>query len=166
MEKEMGRNGREGYARRQMAIELDENGNQALHLLVSNDSYCSDAGTEYSAMLENLMSLGPEELHLFRALQIAMTTGIRPAIAPLAIAHPKGVLLDERLEDMKLFVHALGCIAKHGKLDCVEILGAVFFLIRSRPGIISLSGRSEPEANDMRRKSKGTKWWKKLHPFL
>ena len=116
-----------------LASEVDERGNHALHLFLSNESYArggsnaetTTAGDDGDATLlrtaENKIAVAL--LNAYRKaisipdgngdfpLQIAMKAGRRRAVPALLSEYPEAVFSDGSMLDAKLYVQVLGCIS-------------------------------------------------------
>eukprot|EP00571_Detonula_confervacea_P007080 CAMPEP_0172323376 /NCGR_PEP_ID=MMETSP1058-20130122/48558_1 /TAXON_ID=83371 /ORGANISM="Detonula confervacea, Strain CCMP 353" /LENGTH=591 /DNA_ID=CAMNT_0013039353 /DNA_START=23 /DNA_END=1798 /DNA_ORIENTATION=- len=202
-----------------MAAEADENGNHALHLFVSNKSYGNASNSKSSdeappggsrdcamdtntphgntehKIMQVLIDKDPNTVHIPNSngelpLHIAMKSGRRRAVAMLVVEYPEAVLLDDNMDDLKLFMHILGCISVPQKV-CPErngvngnhsnandenqakiqlrCLATMFGLVRARPDIVSLACSSPPKSGSKGGSGCGLlkkKWWKNINPFL
>jgi hypothetical protein len=116
-----------------LASEVDERGNHALHLFLSNESYArggsnaetTTAGDDGDATLlrtaENKIAVAL--LNAYRKaisipdgngdlpLRIAMKAGRRRAVPALLAEYPEAVFSDGSMLDAKLYVQVLGCIS-------------------------------------------------------
>lgn len=123
-----------------LAEEQDEDGNYALHFLLSNESYAADAKVPpqtktddvdannrandpsttqtadiVSQIVLQLTASYPRAVSTPNnngklPLQLAMNHGIRNAISILVKEYPEAVLLDSTLENIKYYVYVLACI--------------------------------------------------------
>jgi hypothetical protein len=141
-----------------MAKEEDNNGNRALHLFVSNESYrnnnehfCFDEriGSEYNLKLKTLRSLvnadptavyHPNNDNIL-PLELAMKAGRRCSIALLLSKYPDAVHRIESFSDVKLFAHLLSCLTDKVVMtnQSKNCLSTMFHLIRARPDVVSLA---------------------------
>ena len=116
-----------------LASEVDERGNHALHLFLSNESYCARGGNAETttagddgdatllrtaenkitgALLDgyrNAISIPNGNGDL--PLRIAMKAGRRQAVPALLAEYPEAVFSDGSMLDIKFYVHVLGCIS-------------------------------------------------------
>jgi len=156
-----------------MASEKDENGNLALHLYASNKSYVVRRLQIIKLILNSYPSaISTTNNNNELPLQIAMRSGQRLAVAGLLLEYPEAVLLDEDMNDNKLFMHALSCISspminmkdlRDGAYE--RQLTTMFKLLTARPDIVSLAGTGAKSEKDRNIQPKKKKWWKNLNPF-
>ena len=105
-------------------------------------------------------------------LQTAMRAGRRAAVAGILLEYPEAVLLDEDMNDNKLYMYALSCISspmiytkdlRDGADE--RHLTTMFKLLTARPDIVSLAGTGAKSEKDKNIQPKKKKWWKNLNPF-
>ena len=186
-----------------MAAEKDADGNTALSLYASNKSYACmfhpsisdersnsvakakangseidyDCLTEWKVVHEihtqNINAVSSpnncNELPLCSAMKANRTV----TLCKLLLEYPKAVLLDDSMDSIKLFMHALSHVAVPVK--CLRAstsmqsdferrrLTNMFYLVRSRPDAVALAGSNGPQREDSKTKKK--QWWKRLNPF-
>ena len=154
-----------------MAKNEDNNGNRALHLFVSNESYrnnndhfCFDErmGSDYNYKLKmntlrGLVNADPTAIYHpnndnILPLELAMKAGRRCSIALLLSKYPDAVHMIECLSDIKLFPHLLSCLTDKvvmtNQIQPYEpkiSLSTMFHLLRARPDVVSLAAAAEVE---------------------
>lgn len=174
-----------------MAEEKNENGDLALHLLASNKSLRGSTKNILPVSGRKLLALRCEVYSITKAildsypsaistpnsnnelpLRIAMRAGRRQTVAGLLLEYPEAVLLDEDMNDNKLFMHALSCISspmiytkdlRDGADE--RHLTTMFKLLTARPDIVSLAGTGAKSEKYENIQPKKKKWWKNLNPF-
>jgi ankyrin repeat protein len=145
-----------------MADEEDASGNFALHLFVSNESYCivkklRDINFE-EYLLKQLIEYNPSAVFIPNKdhklpLHLAMKAGRRHAVTKLLTLHPDAVHLDDRMDDPQIFVQLLGCVAdvaRERNEARASYFSSMFQLIRSRPDICA-AGVDWSRRNNARR---------------
>jgi hypothetical protein len=171
---------------KRLAEEQDDEGNYALHIFLSNESYGNtqkevsvhnngvNATNLGRSSVEYRIVKGLIEAHpsaIFTAnnngmlpLQLAIDTGLRNVVIPLLVQeYPQAVLMDSRLENIKMFTKMLGCISmavkdrtctesedamtetidENENVDASEqrkLFSTIYFLVRSRPDVVALGG--------------------------
>ena len=151
---------------KELAAEQDGVGNYALHLFLSNESYvmhyekdeivpkeakpCSSS-QEYR-IVEKLIAVHPKITSIpndnnVLPLRLAMDTGLRNVISLLVTEYPQAVLMDPRLDNIKLFSEILICISRNlaeritnnepeNRNEETTCLNTMLFLIKSRPDVV------------------------------
>ena len=136
-----------------MATEVDENGNRALHLFLSNKRWSGgcindDGHIEIRVIFAILVS---DRTAIFRVngdnmlpLQLAMQAGRRRAITTLILWYPQMALrVDDIMSDTKLVVELLSLVTQGqhdnslGHLHRRYFLNALFVFLRGRPETFS-----------------------------
>lgn len=166
-----------------MAEETTCQGNLALHLFVSNESYAGDSDSNASdqdanndtsnssaedKILDALLDKNRSAVRTANSndelpLHIAMKAGRRRAVATLLVEYPEAVLLYDSFDNIKLIMHILSSISvakECGHEDAssenkFRYLTTMFALVRARPDIVSLAGSSRPEPESKKEESRG-----------
>jgi hypothetical protein len=171
---------------KRLAEGQDDEGNYALHIFLSNESYGNTqkevsvhnngvnatnlgrSSVEYR-IVKRLIEAHPSAIFTANnngmlPLQLAIDTGLRNVIPLLVQEYPQAVLLDSRLENIKMFTKMLGCISmalkdkitstasedamtesinENENVDSSEqrkLFSTMYFLVRSRPDVVALGG--------------------------
>lgn len=130
-----------------MAADQNGDGNSALHLFLSNQSYDwsidSWKNREFYIMAKLLFAY-PRSLTIINRnndlpLRIAMRRGLRQAVEILLMCYPGAVHCDETLSNPRFFVHVLGCIAVPSEHFFMpeRHFTEMFNLLRSRPDLFT-----------------------------
>lgn len=115
---------------KKLAAEPDENGNCALHLFLSNESYNTNSEKDemvrkeaklYSSsqeyrIVKELIKVNPKTTSVANSnnvlpLRLAMDTGLRNVISLLVTEYPQAVFMDPKLDNIKVFAEILVCIS-------------------------------------------------------
>ena len=188
-----------------LASDRDENGNYALHILLSNHSYASATtenpntdervakDTPVSSLylvVRELISAFPSSVRIANnddvlPLRLTMEVGCRNVVTMLVKEYPQAILMDSKLENIKVFVEVLICISQSmaeettngdgGAQDSptssndvtvkthAHLLTIMYFLVRSRPDVVALGGSvSSYEVLRNKQAKKTSSWFKRL----
>ena len=116
-------------------------------------------------------------------LRLAMKNGLRNVVALLVEEYPQAILKDSTLENMKVFTELLICISQFMEEKTMggdsgaqsssnsheaaikkrdHLLSVIFFLIRSRPDVVSLGGSASPNETLCNKQAQSPSWFKRV----